>query len=89
MMVTLLGHVSRVSARYRMLAMALYAACAVYAVTMGQLAGFGMPWLLLVSLMALERDHAPTDSNRTFSGADSKGTHSFFELIDVVAGDYA
>jgi hypothetical protein len=54
MMAALLRHVLAIESRDRTLAIALFAACAVFSVTMGQVAGFGMPWFLLLALMAIE-----------------------------------
>lgn len=53
-MVVALAHMlSRLDPPYRTLGLAIWGALMVYAITMGQMAGFGMGWFLFVSLLAL------------------------------------
>jgi O-antigen ligase len=56
----------------RMLAVAVWAVSLVFSITLGQLAGFGMPWYLLMSLLAFPR---PPDFSQP---VDRQG-----ELIDA------
>jgi O-antigen ligase len=53
MMLALGRHVLGVFGQYRVLAVSLWLSCVIYSITMGQLAGFGMPWFLLMALLAM------------------------------------
>jgi O-antigen ligase len=57
-----------VARQYRAIARALWTALAIYSVTLGQLAGFGMAWFLLVALATLPSEDVQTLS--MMSGAD-------------------
>ena len=61
MMSALLFQVVGNRTRYRAMAVGLFVLCVVESITIGQLAGFGMPWYLLLALMALPTDPRDTD----------------------------
>lgn len=77
MMLMTLIHVFRIENRYRTMAVALFGALVVESVTLGQLAGFGMAWFLLVALMMLpsgETSELETDTAQSRdSGLPSPG----------------
>lgn len=64
MMTALFVQVCRKRTRYRGLAVALFMVCLVESITIGQLAGFGMAWYLLLALLALT---APSTDRRETS----------------------
>lgn len=60
MMTSLGGVASAVRDPYRSFAVAVWASAIVYSITLGQMAGFGMPWYLLLSLFALPEKQRQT-----------------------------